>query len=96
MFNPQPKENVPILTGKAYTKFKKEIYERNNECCQKCGRWVPLTNQDGVFNNFTCAHLAHIKPRKKYGDIPENVQIECFDCHIAQGHLKWRSDKTHI
>jgi len=95
-FNPQPKQRVVLLEGKAYTEFKREIYERDKGICQKCGRWFPPLDQEGQFDVFRCAHLSHKKCRTKYGDVPENAEIGCFDCHIANGHLKWRSDKIKI
>jgi 5-methylcytosine-specific restriction endonuclease McrA len=92
IFNPQPKKKPVLLEGKDYTAFKREIYERDGGICQTCYRWFPLLIE-GTFDVFDCIHLSHIVPRKKGGDVPENVKLECFNCHIEDGHLKWRSDK---
>ena len=93
-FRPDPKPAKPVLLkGKAYTKLRFDTWVKAGGRCETCGKWVPLLDPSGVFDVFTCAHLSHIIPRKRGGDIPENVKNECFDCHIAQGHLKWRSDK---
>jgi len=91
--NADPKKKVTLLKGKAYSKFKVAIWiEAGGRCV--CGKFVPLRDPDGAFDIFTCAHLSHKTPRRRGGDVPQNVQILCFDCHIANGHLKWRSDKN--
>ena len=90
--NPKPPKPV-LFKGKAYTEFKRRMYKRANECCETCGKWLPLLDQQDKFDLFSCAHLSHIRARKKYGDVSGNVKIECWDCHISEGHLKWRSDK---
>jgi len=78
------------LKGKAYAELKKRVYKRDSGMCQKCYRWLPLT-ESGVFNVFTCAHLCHIKSKGSGGsDTEENTYIGCFKCHIVNGHLKWR------
>jgi len=89
---PDHKKKVTLLKGKAYTKLRFDTWVKAGGCCETCGRFVPLSD-DGHFDVFTCAHLSHIVPRKRGGDVPENVRIECFNCHIADGHLAWRSDK---
>ena len=81
-----PKHKAVILKGKAYTDFKRDIWEnRAKKRCEVCGRCIPLTI-DGVFNVFACAHLAHIKRRRVGGDVPENVLIKCYKCHINDEH----------
>ena len=89
-FIPYPKKLPVLLEGKAYTDFKKRIHAYAKGHCEKCGRWVPLKDSEGKFDVFVCAHLCHKVRRKKGGDIPENVFIACFDCHIQQEHgLRW-------
>ena len=90
--NPQPKKKVVLLKGKAYTKLKFDTWVKAGGRCA-CGKFVPFLDPDQRFDIFTCAHLSHLIPRKRGGDVPENVKIECFACHIEKGHLKWRSDK---
>ena len=80
---PDPKHKVTLLTGKKFQKFREEIYNRDNESCQNCGRWVPLHAE----TVFEIAHLTHIIPRKRGGDVPENVKIKCFNCHILKEHF---------
>jgi len=88
--NPQPKQKVTLLKGKKYTQFKRDLYHnRAYECCESCQRWVPLEG-----SVFEVAHLSHIVPRKRGGDIPSNVLVECYRCHIIKKHgLKWSNGK---
>lgn len=91
--NPQPKKLPVLLKGKKYQKLRFDAWLKAGGRCT-CGKFVPLLDPSGVFDVFTCCHLAHIVPRKRGGDIPENVEIKCFSCHIEKGHLAWRSDKA--
>ncbi len=80
--NPQPKKKRIRLKGKEYTEFKIELYNRSNESCETCGRWLPLTNALGRFDEYTCAHVSHIIPVSRGGeDTFKNCKIECFKCH---------------
>lgn len=91
---PDPKPKKPVLLkGKAYQKLRFDTWVKAGGHCETCNRWVPLLDPDGAPDIFVIAHLSHIKPRKRGGDVPENVKIECYTCHIDQGHLKWRSDR---
>ena len=88
MIRPDPKKKVTLLKGKASQKLRFDTWVAAGGRC-KCGKFVPLLDPDGVFDVFTCAHLSHKVPRKRGGDVPENVEILCFHCHIENGHLKW-------
>jgi len=89
---PCPKEKTIRLKGKAYSKLREEAYNRAGECCEDCGRWLPLTG-DTVFN---IAHLSHIKSRGAGGsDTLDNVKIKCFECHIMDEHgPKWYAQES--
>ena len=96
ILRPDPKPSKPILLeGAAYTKFKHDLWEnRAHRHCESCGKYVPLT-VGGAFDVFSCAHVSHIKPRKKGGDIPSNVKILCYNCHFGpEGHgPRWSHGK---
>ncbi|HEA67147.1 MAG TPA: hypothetical protein ENI07_10055 [Desulfobacterales bacterium] len=78
---PQPKKKRIRLKGKAYTEFKRLIYHKAEGKCFICGVIKPITI-NGVFNEYLCAHVYHIKSRGSGGeDTEENCRISCFDCH---------------
>jgi len=70
------------LKGAAMSALRREVYERDGGCCVVCGRWVPL--EGGLWER---AHLAHIKSRGAGGgDVIDNVQIKCAECHLNREH----------
>lgn len=69
---------------------RKEILDRDNWTCQKCGVKVHDRNK-GDWNDEFKAHLDHIIPISKGGDsTPENMQVLCRTCNLR------KSDKTEI
>lgn len=94
MINPQPKNIPEKFEGKAYTKFRKDVYEKWGPYCCDCGEWVGLTEpgmdkwgrEINVFNVFTCAHVAHQERRAKIGDDINKCRIKCYRCHILKEH----------
>ena len=83
----QPKpEKALLLTGKKYTAFRKETFERENGICQECKEYAPLLTPLGGFNVFTCGHVSHIVRRNKGGDVSSNVKWKCYHCHIIKEH----------
>ncbi len=90
---PDPKPEKPVLLSPAKRRaLKVKLYNgRAAESCETCGKWIPLHGD--CFDVFRDAHLSHIIPRQRGGDHESNVKIECFDCHIINNHLAWRSDK---
>ena len=85
MFKPHPKKKRISLKGKAYTQFRKAVYNRAKGCCETCGRWVSLYRANGDFDVYTCGHVSHIKSRGAGGDDSlENCILECFACHRAR------------
>lgn len=85
-FLPYPKQKAIRLKGKELLGLRRQVAERANYRCQGvgCGKYTP----------FSKGHMAHIKSKGSGGDDSlENTEWLCFDCHIANGHLKWRSDK---
>jgi hypothetical protein len=86
---PDPKPPKPVLlTGKAYTAFRQEVFEHYQGICQKCKEYAPLRDPEGQFNVFTCGHVAHIAPRRKGGDVLSNAKWKCYHCHIIREHCK--------
>jgi len=82
-----PKNNPIRLKGKKYQELRRKRWKLDNCICVDCGRWIPLYDQDGVFDPFTCAHFAHIKSRGSGGsDTLENGETKCYDCHINKEH----------
>lgn len=52
-------------------KVKEKVWNRDNQQCVICGKWVPKT----------CAN-AHFIPRSKSGlGIEQNILTLCFECH---------------
>lgn len=94
--NPQPKTKVVLLSTAKLTALKHLLYYgRAKEQCEQCGEWVPL-----IGSVFEAAHLSHIIPRKRGGDLESNLEIKCYDCHIGIEHgPRWtkkekRNDQT--
>lgn len=84
MIHPQPKPKRVRLKGKAYTEFRKAVYEREQGICQGCRQYAPLL-WGGVFNEYRCGHVSHKKSRGAGGgDTMDNVKWLCFDCHRAE------------
>jgi hypothetical protein len=76
------------LKGRAYTKFRREVHDRAGGHCERCGRYAPLL-VDGVFDVFTCGHVAHKRSVGAGGsDTMDNVRWECYNCHIGLEHIK--------
>lgn len=70
---------VKSRLSKEYLKFKKDILERDNYCCQKCGK--------GKFNmiKYPDLHVHHIKSWEDYPELrvsQENCIVLCRHCHI--------------
>ena len=81
-----PKAAPTRLTGKAKTELRRQVYERDRGRCQGCGIFVPISDQDGNFNLWTCGHRAHIKSKGSGGDDSlENSRWLCYTCHIDNG-----------
>jgi 5-methylcytosine-specific restriction endonuclease McrA len=76
------------LKGKAYSEFRKQVFDRAEGLCEDCGRWVPLyTPLEHGFNVLACGHVAHIKSHGAGGgDTLDNVRWLCYECHILKEH----------
>ena len=75
-----PKNKPTRLKGAKYTEFKRELYKKYDGRCYQCGRWRPLTI-NGVFDEYRCAHVSHIKHGAQKEDTLKGARIACFDCH---------------
>lgn len=56
-------------------------YEHAHGKCETCGKEVPL---DGPLE--VRAHLSHLRHGPHKSDTFDQVIIECYDCHIVEGH----------
>ncbi len=78
---PNPKSKPIRLEGEAYAQFRKSVHVRESGICEGCNRYAPLL-VNGVFDEFLCGHVAHIKSRGAGGgDTLKNVRWLCFKCH---------------
>lgn len=98
-FNPQPKCPAIKLSDRDRHELKMDLYfNRADRCCETCAekdppvyKYLPLYG-----TVFQIAHLSHIAPRNRGGDVPENCLIECYQCHINERHgLKWSKDEAN-
>ena len=95
MIRADPKPEKPILlSGKAFTEFRRKVAERAKFKCADCGRYAPSLVY-GVFDVFNCGHVAHIKRRNVGGDVMSNVLWKCYNCHIGNEHGPRWSVKEH-
>jgi hypothetical protein len=87
MFRPDPKKPPVLLKGRAYQDLRRECCEKAGSRCSVCGKYVPLSSYTGdpLFAN---GHMAHTVPRKRGGDVIENVKWKCFSCHIEREHIE--------
>ena len=84
--NPNPKQKPIRLKGKAYQAFRKQVFETHGGKCSGCGRFAPLYH-NGRFDVFLCGHVSHRKSRGAGGsDEINNVEWQCYFCHIEKGH----------
>ena len=91
---PVPKKKPVRLSGKAYQKFRKQVWKRAYGFCENCGVYVPLLMPEGGFDKYYCGHVSHIKSRGAGGeDTLENVTWECFSCHSAKHGPRWERGK---
>ncbi|HOU75564.1 MAG TPA: HNH endonuclease signature motif containing protein [Candidatus Dojkabacteria bacterium] len=67
-----------VAFGAFSDKVRREIFERDKGTCQRCGRRF----KDGWM--LQCSHFDH--ERNEGYDDPENGQLECIRCHMAN-HL---------
>jgi 5-methylcytosine-specific restriction endonuclease McrA len=76
-------KEIPIrLEGKSLEALRDECYERDNGCCQECGKWLPR-HGEVLFR----AHMAHIKGRGRGGsDTIDNVRVLCAMHHGTTDH----------
>jgi len=86
-----PKTKPIRLKGKAYTNFRKEVFEAFSGRCSDCGKWVPFEGP----SVFEQGHVSHIKSRGAGGsDILSNVNWKCYNCHIVKEHgPQWSTQK---
>ena len=87
-----PKKKPTRLNGKAYTAFRKQVFERAHGMCEICGMPAPLLDE-GRFNVFQCGHVSHRKSRGAGGsDTLDNVEWRCFWCHRRKHDGKDKSN----
>ena len=87
---PHPKIKRTKLTKYGKAKLKKKLYYgRANRSCETCGRYVPLHG-----DLFTAAHLSHKRHGSNKEDTEEGCLIECYQCHMVDGHTKGIKKRT--
>lgn len=70
------------LYGKAKTALRRECYQRDQERCVVCRKWVPFGGPLTVR-----MHMAHIVGLGRGGsDVLSNVRCKCYGCHIVLEH----------
>lgn len=63
--------NIVRLYGKALAALRLQCFERDGYRCQECAR--PAM--------WATGEMAHIRNKRMYGDVIENVRVLCRDCH---------------
>ncbi len=94
---PNPKPQTIRLKGKAYTEFRKQICKRAGGQCEiilddgeRCGRFAPLYDANGNFDEHYCGHVSHKRSTGAGGeDTPENVEWSCPYCHFKHHGPQW-------
>jgi len=82
---PQPKKIAIRLKSKAYTVFRREVFEHYRGICCFCMGPAPLTDVNGNYNPFVCGDVCHIKSVGAGGsDTLENCQWGHHSCHMKQ------------
>lgn len=89
--NPQPKQKRIRLKGKAYTIFRKTVHEMAGGKCQTCGGPAPLM-VNGVFNEYLCGHVSHLRHGSNKEDVLGAVIWEDFKCHSKRNSPKWTTN----
>lgn len=70
-----------ILDAAGKRELRLRRYEHAQEKCETCLKPVPL---DGPLE--VRAHLSHLRHGPHKSDTFDQVIIECYDCHIVEGH----------
>ena len=93
--NPDPKKKAVRLSPFERAKLKKSLYlGRARRRCETCNEPIPWS-VGGVWDQFTCAHLSHIKSQGSGGeDSEKNCRIECPSCHMAHHGPRWKMQKS--
>ena len=73
------KLGIVRLTGKDMGALRTQCLSRDEHCCVKCGRWVMDDVPYWAFNKYD---MAHKKNKRMYGDVLENVETMCHECHM--------------
>lgn len=93
---PFPKLIPKRVSGKAKTDLRRQVFERDEGICQRCGNPVPFYDEFGCFDVFRCGHAAHKKGQGAGGDDTlENMEWSCYDCHGGFEHAPRWSSKTN-
>lgn len=62
------------LKGKKLIALYRQVYERDNGCCVRCGRWI----EEGT--------IPHHRKYKSQGggDTLDNLEMLCMECHSKE------------
>jgi 5-methylcytosine-specific restriction endonuclease McrA len=84
----EPRENIKAREDRQHAKARSltrwTVYQRDDGCCRRCGRWRKL-HSDSLFD---LAHAHEIVPRSAGGSDTDtrNVLILCWSCHLRGIH----------
>ena len=72
---------VRMKTKKEREALRLACYLRDKATCTRCGRrvWLRGGHEDQM-------HMAHVRNKRMYGDVLENVTTRCQDCHMVGMH----------
>lgn len=71
-------------TGKDLDQLRDDCFDRDGGECVNCHRTL-VRHPDSIFqpNAF---HMSHIRNKRMYGDVIENVESRCPNCHLVEVH----------
>lgn len=75
---PRKKARPGRLKGYDLGKLRVDCWMRDKEACQKCGIHTLFYSPDWWPNSY---HMSHKKAKRMGGDILDNVEVLCGDCH---------------
>lgn len=76
------KLGIVRLYGPALGALRDEVFDRDDDRCRKCGRWV--RREAGYWDS---GHMSHKQSKGASGsDAISNVEVLCLDCHLVQVH----------
>lgn len=75
------KLGIVRLTGDDMEALRWECYRRDEAKCVICRRWLRFER-----DREDSMHMAHIRNKRMYGDVIDNVLTKCSYCHLVLEH----------